>query len=1198
MFGQSTVIAWFCVYIFLLFLVALLVERRAKSGKNIGNNPVVYSLSLAVYCSTWTYYGSVGKAATSGMLFLTIYLGPTIAIVAWWTLLRRMIRIKRRFRVTSIADFISARYEKSQLIAAVVTIISIVGIAPYVAIQLKSILATFSLLTQSAPHSSVIDVGVIIVGLMILFTIIFGARRLDSTERHQGMVVALAVECVVKLAAFLAVGLFVTYGMFDGFEDIFDRLRVLQGHRVYDPGTADISYYMTWTTYLVLAMSAIVFLPRQFHVAVVENFEEKHVRTAMWLFPLYMFLINIFVLPMAAAGLLLGFPETAADTFVLALPLHAGQKWLSLLVFVGGFSAAMGMIMISTMTMATMMTNHLLLPAIETIKPLGGLKRYLLQCRWAAITLYIFSGYLFARFIGESYMLVNMGMISFAAALQFAPAILGGMFWKKGNKVGALSGLLAGFVLWFYTLLLPTFVKSGWLDRQLLVDGPLGIAALNPEKLFGLPGLDPLSHGVFWTLLVNVGMYMLVSLSCSRKSEAQESAAEAFINILDVEHMRKYGSSERFVPVKEKLKEMERLLGQYFPEGKVRSVTGRSLAKMDLVKQERISITELMELHQDIERVLAGSIGAAAAYHAMRRELSFTREEQKALSVTYAEILANLKLTPSDLKEKVDFYQERHDLLVRQADQLTEKVDALNLEIEERRRMETALRNSEEKYRTLVDNINVGVFRSTSGRGQFVQANPAMAKIFGYASVDELIRVEVIDLYQRAGDREKFIGEIHRQGFVRDCPLAMRRMDGTPIWCSVTATAHYDAAGNLEWLDGIMEDITEQKKLEDQLRQSQKMEAIGTFTGGIAHDFNNILTAILGYSNLLRLKINTQEKTLISYVDQILASSEKAANLTRSLLAFSRKQPIDPKPVDLNDIVNNVQKLLIRVIGEDVEFRTRLAERDLVVLADAGQIEQVLLNLATNARDAMPEGGMLTIETSYAHFADGHLGFSEELHPGEYAVMAATDTGVGMDEQTRQRIFEPFYTTKEVGRGTGLGLSIVYGIVRQHEGDIHVYSEPGKGTSFKVYLPLLGQEPDGESQEPGESLTGGVETILVAEDDPDVRRLLVAMLEQFGYSVIEAVDGEDAVVRFQEHRDRIDLVILDVIMPKMNGKESADRIRAVQPDVKLIFSSGYTADIIQAKGILESGVRFLQKPVQPQALLSAIRKTLQGDDLP
>ena len=438
MFNPLIVITVICLYVGFLFFIALWVERKSSVGKNIGNNPVVYSLSLAVFCTAWTYYGSVGKAATSGMLFLTIYLGPTIAIILWWTLIRKMVRIKNTYRITSIADFISARYGKSRRLAAIATIVAVTGITPYIALQLKAVISTFGVITTRADSASntlfSLDVGPIVVILMIVFTIIFGVRRLDPTERHQGMIVALAVECIVKLIAFLAAGIFVTYFLFDGFNDIFQRLPDSFFTNNIETGEQNVSFYITWTTYLILAMSAGMFLPRQFHVSVIENFDEKHIKTAMWLFPLYMLLINLFVFPIAMGGLLKGFPIKEADIFVLALPLHSGQKWLSLLVFIGGFSAATGMMMISSMTMATMITNHLLLPLTDWVKRLDFLKRYLLQCRWVAVATYILVGYWFELRVGESLMLVNMGMISFAAVLQFAPSIVGGLLLETGEQ--------------------------------------------------------------------------------------------------------------------------------------------------------------------------------------------------------------------------------------------------------------------------------------------------------------------------------------------------------------------------------------------------------------------------------------------------------------------------------------------------------------------------------------------------------------------------------------------------------------------------------------------------------------------------------------------------------------------------------------------------------------------------------------------
>ena len=500
MIDSLTVITVFCLYMMSLFMTALWVERRSEMGRSPVNNPLIYSVSLAVYCTAWTYYGSVGKAATSGLLFLPIYLGPTIAIVLWWKVLRKLVRIKTIQHITSIADFISARYNKSQAVAALATVIALVGTTPYIALQFKAIISTFGIITSpegSDPTWIGLHLGPVVVGLMIMFTIILGIRRLDPTERHPGLIMAVAVECLVKLVAFLAAGIFVTYFMYDGFGDIFRQLLESTPKALENISNPDQGYYTLWTTYTILAMSAIMFLPRQFHVSVVENFDEKHIRTAMWVFPLYMVLINIFVFPIAMAGLLKGYPAEQADTFVLALPLEAGHTWLSLLVFLGGASAATGMIMIASLTVSTMITNHLLLPVLGWVPQLAFLRRHLMQCRWAAVACVILMGYWFERVVGESYMLVNIGMISFAAALQFAPVILGGIFWRRGNVKGALMGLGAGFIVWVYTLLLPAFVRSGWMSKELLTNGPWGISLFKPEQLLRHSHHGPAcAHGV------------------------------------------------------------------------------------------------------------------------------------------------------------------------------------------------------------------------------------------------------------------------------------------------------------------------------------------------------------------------------------------------------------------------------------------------------------------------------------------------------------------------------------------------------------------------------------------------------------------------------------------------------------------------------------------------------------------------------
>jgi two-component system NtrC family sensor kinase len=386
-------------------------------------------------------------------------------------------------------------------------------------------------------------------------------------------------------------------------------------------------------------------------------------------------------------------------------------------------------------------------------------------------------------------------------------------------------------------------------------------------------------------------------------------------------------------------------------------------------------------------------------------------------------------------------------------------------------------------------------------------------------------------------------------------------------------------------------DITEKSKLEEQLRQAQKIEAIGQLAGGVAHDFNNILTAIIGFGSLAKMKTNPADPTR-PLIDNILASADRAAHLTRSLLAFSRKQILLPKPVDLNNIINSVVKLISRLIGEDIELSTRLAAKSLIVMADGGQIEQVLMNLATNARDAMPKGGPLTITTEERALGEDFARAHGYGKPGKYAQMTVCDSGFGMDASTLSRIFEPFYTTKELGKGTGLGLSMVYGIVKQHGGFINVYSEPEKGTTFRIYLPLVAEPEEAAPAEATVLPPGGNETLLLAEDDQVVRTLTGNILRNFGYRVIEATDGMDALEKMIAQGKEIDLAILDAVMPKMSGMEVHDTLLTMGYRKKTLFVSGYTADFLNRKGIFEEGVQFISKPMSPFELLKKIRGIL------
>ncbi len=415
---------------------------------------------------------------------------------------------------------------------------------------------------------------------------------------------------------------------------------------------------------------------------------------------------------------------------------------------------------------------------------------------------------------------------------------------------------------------------------------------------------------------------------------------------------------------------------------------------------------------------------------------------------------------------------------------------------------------------------------------------------------------------------------------------------GNQAFIEVRSFPLKDEAGVVNAAIEILNDVTEKRRLESQLHQAQKMDAIGTLAGGVAHDFNNILSAIVGYSSLLQMKMRPDDP-LCGYVKQVLDAADKAGTLTKSLLAFSRKQVVKMGPVNVNDVINDFQKILARLIGEDIAIKVLCSPAPLVVDADKGQLEQVLLNLATNARDAMPKGGSLHFTTDSISITSSNMAAHAIDVPGTYASITVSDTGKGMDQALLEHIFEPFFTTKELHKGTGLGLSIVYGIIMKHGGFVKAYSEPGHGTTFKIYLPLSHKEKQDAHQEKPAPLPSGHESILLVEDEEHVRAVTRALLQEFGYAVLEASDGEDAVRVFQENKDRVQLVISDLIMPKMNGRDAYEEMKKIRPGVKVIFTSGYTADIITQKGLLAAGVNFMAKPLNLAELLKKIRDVLE-----
>lgn len=509
----------------------------------------------------------------------------------------------------------------------------------------------------------------------------------------------------------------------------------------------------------------------------------------------------------------------------------------------------------------------------------------------------------------------------------------------------------------------------------------------------------------------------------------------------------------------------------------------------------------------------------------------------------------------------------------------------------QRDRSQILLRETEVKFRDFLDAIQLVAVMLDTG-GNIVFCNKFFLRQTGWER-DEVLKKNWFDLALPEAYREE-VRSVFKEVLAgrmphHENPIVTRNGDIREIvWDN---TVLHDHEGRATGTASIGIDVTEHRQVEEQLRQAQKMEAIGQFAGGIAHDFNNILSAMMGYVTLIQMKAKDEDPSR-HYLDQLLAVTERASTLTKSLLAFSRKQILDIKPTSLNDTVNTLGKLLARVIGEDIKLNLRLSQNDIVVNADAGQLEQSLMNLATNARDAMPDGGTLTIGTEMSEMDQDFLATHGFGKAGKFALLTVEDTGIGMDSQTKARIFEPFFTTKKVGKGTGLGLAMVYGIIKQHSGYIDVSSEEGKGTKFMVYLPLIKDEA--AESKPRENIpkSGGTETILLVEDEASLRQVTKSMLEEFGYKVIEAEDGNDAIKKYNEQYRDIDLVLMDVIMPQKSGKEAYHEMQKIRPDVKIIFMSGHTGDILTSKKIAEEGLHFISKPVSPRELFEKIREEL------
>jgi len=543
-------------------------------------------------------------------------------------------------------------------------------------------------------------------------------------------------------------------------------------------------------------------------------------------------------------------------------------------------------------------------------------------------------------------------------------------------------------------------------------------------------------------------------------------------------------------------------------------------------------------------------------------------------------------LVVQSYREDVRFGERDKEVLTFVSQQLASAID--------HKRHEEALRQSESRYRSLVQSAVYGIYRS-SVDGRFLDVNPALIHMLGYDSADEVVKLDPQrEVFVEPAEHERLLQEFQRTGCLDSAEVRWKRKDGSVITVRLSGRAATELDEADQALEIIAEDITERRALEDQFRQAQKMEAVGRLAGGVAHDFNNLLMVVSGYTEVLMEALDQNDPLLVK-VQAIQQAADRATTLTRQLLAFSRKQLLELKVVDVNSIVADMERLLRPLIGENIDLTTKLTPNVGHTRADAGQLEQVIMNLVVNAKDAMPDGGRILIQTSEAD-PDTARREHSLIEPGTYILLSVSDTGAGMDRETQSRIFEPFFTTKEKGKGTGLGLSTVYGIVKQGGGYIFAQSEPGCGTTFRIYLPRVADPADSPRVDKhAQTAAGGSETVLLVEDEESVRELVRETLKTRGYRVIEASDGIAAMRVSEEYQGNIEILITDVVMPGMSGRELAKRVAAARPNIRVLYLSGYTEDAIIHEGALEPGTGFLQKPFTLQVLARKVREVLQGE---
>jgi phosphoserine phosphatase RsbU/P len=1040
-------------YLLVLFAIAYATDKSRESGRSLVDNPWVYSVSLAVYCTSWTFYGSVGQAASTGLGFLPIYLGPTLIFLLGPSLLKRLVSFCRAEGVTSLPDLLEVLYGKGWALGALATTVMVVGITPYIGLQLKAIGYTFDLITERSAGSGILGDASFWAALALsIFAGLFGARSLVASERHEGMVAAIVFESAVKLGVFLVLGLYITFGIGGGLPHIFEKAAADPDlARLFLLGEGSGVALPTWVSLSILSASAVILLPRQFHMLVVENVEPRHLRTASWAFPAFLLLINLLVLPVALVGRLYG-GELLPDFYMISLPLTRGHHTLAFLAFLGGFSAATSMVIVEAVALATMILHH---PGVAVLggffpglRNLGNrdVSVHLLSTKRAVIFAIVLLGYAFNRSIGDSHTLVATGLLSFSAMFQFVPAVLFGFCWKGRTRTGAIAGLVAGFGIWIYTLLLPSFVDSGWMSDAFLTQGPWGIELLRPRALFGMEGFDTWTHALIWSLVFNTGAYF-------------------FFSLLTAQHPAE-GSQRSELPAAWATRaELEGLLARFVGTKMAHDVLG--------ILPERSSPQLLLEA---TERCLASALGTPSAHMIINSTFAWPREH----AVEILDVFGGVSQT---LVESRDALERRlRELMV-----LHEASHALSQSLDIDTLLQQVLLLIKQEFGfehlgvRLLDEDGFLRIRSHVGLSdEYILASampPSRETYFGSCFLDA--RPVVV------GDTREIDKPLLLSKLVKDVPItalihAPMIYEGRVIGVLTAYTSrgpmHFTdefielfaalanqlamAAtnarlyGEVQAYSHAMEEkvarrTVELEKVNARLLELDRLKS--DFLSTVSHELRTPLTSIRSFSEiLLRYDVDDAEKRR-KFVNIIHDEAGRLTRMINDLLDLSRieagRLELSPLELALEPVFARAVDTAQPLCAEKGISVFSSVEADLPpVFADADRLHQVLTNLLANSVKFSPEGGAIKLS-----------GIQKE----GFALISVEDAGPGIPPDRLEQIFERFHQVRDPQKshplGTGLGLAISREIVDKMGGDIWVESKFGDGAIFYFTVPLFNE---------------------------------------------------------------------------------------------------------------------------------------------